>query len=64
MKVVLFPEIGRVKIFLSLTRPYCQMCIGIYIFIFKKNKQINKQKTRIKKAKKIKKVKRISPEYR
>ena len=63
-KVVLFLEIGRLKIFLSLTRPHCRMCIGIYTFIFKKNKQRNKQKNKNKKAKEIKKEKRISPENR
>ena len=41
-KVVLFPEIGRVKIVLSLTRSHSRMCIRIYIFNFKK--QTNKQK--------------------
>ena len=44
-KVVLFPEIGRMKKILSLTRPHSQMCIRIYIFNFKK--QTNKQKTNI-----------------
>ena len=51
-KVVLFPEIGRVKNCLSVTRPHCRMCIRIYHFNFKKN-QTNKQKkkTRIEKSK-------------
>ena len=31
-RVALFPEIGRVKKFLSSTRLYCRMCIRIYIF--------------------------------
>ena len=44
-KVVLFPEIGRMKKILSLTRPHSQMCIRIYIFNFKK--QTNKQKRNI-----------------
>ena len=35
IKVVLFPEISRVKLFLSLTRPHSRMCIRIYIFCFK-----------------------------
>ena len=44
-KVVLFPEIGRVKILLSLTRPHSRMCIRVCIFNFKKTKQNNtKQK--------------------
>ena len=38
-KVVLFPEISRVKIFLSLTRPHSRMCIRIYIFNLKNKKQ-------------------------
>ena len=28
-KIVLFPEIDRVKIFMSLTRPHSRMCIKI-----------------------------------
>ena len=49
-KVVLFPEIGRVKKFLSLTRPHSRMCIRLYIYIyiylyiFNIKKQTNKQK--------------------
>ena len=43
-KVVLFPEIGRMKKILSLTRPHSQMCIRIYIFNFK-NKQTSKKQT-------------------
>ena len=44
-KVVLFPEIDRVKKFLSLTRPHSQMCIRIYIFSFKqKNTQTNSKR--------------------
>ena len=69
-EVVLFPEIDRVKFFLSLTRPHSQMIIRIHIFNFKKqqtnskktnktNKQINKQKP--KKAKETKEEKTISP---
>ena len=61
-KVVLFPEISRVKKNLSLTRPHSQICIRIYIFLFqrtsskqtnkqKTNKQTNKQKTKNKKNK-------------
>ena len=37
-KLVLFPEIGRVKNFLSLTRPHSQMCLNIYAFNLKKQK--------------------------
>ena len=62
-KVVLFPEIGRVKLFLSFTRLYSGMCIRIYIFNFKKQ-QTNNKKTRVKKAKETKEEKRISPENR
>ena len=53
-KVALFPEIGRVKTFLSLTRPHSRMCLRIYIFNFK-----NKEKT-TKKVKESKEEKRIS----
>ena len=52
-KEVLFPEIGRVKNCLSVTRPHSRICIRIYIFNFKKH-QTNKQKqkkTRIEKSK-------------
>ena len=62
-KVALFPEIGRVKIFLSLFRAHSRMCIRIYIFNFKKqqtNKQTKNQKS--KKAKETKEEKRISLE--
>ena len=37
-KVVLFPEIGRVKNFLSLIRRHIQLCIRIYILSSKNNK--------------------------
>ena len=53
--VVLFPEIGQLKIVLSLTRPHSQMCIRPYIFNQKKNKQARTQK-----AKETKEEKRIS----
>ena len=63
-KKVLFPEIGRVKILLSLTRPHSRMCSRIYIFNFK-NEQTNKQKSKNKKnPKETKEEKRISPENR
>ena len=42
-KKKMFPEIGRVKIVLSLTRPISQMCMIIYIFFVSK-KQTHKQK--------------------
>ena len=73
-KVVLFPEIGRVKIYLSLTRPCNWMCIKIYIFKFKttttttatntSKKEKRKKNKNTKKAKNFKKEKRISPENR
>ena len=65
-KVVLFPEIGRVKFFLSLTRSHSWMCIRIHIFNFKKQTSKEKQnKARIqKKTKEIKEEKRIFPENR
>ena len=46
-KVVLFPEIGRVKYFLLPTVRISQMCMRIYIFCFKKtntNKKISTSK--------------------
>ena len=41
-KVVLFPEIGRVKFFLLPTVRISQMCMRIYIFCFKKQTQTKK----------------------
>ena len=49
-KVVLFPEIGRVRTFLSPNRLHSQMCIRTYIFNFN-----NKKKQEDKKQKKLKK---------
>ena len=64
-KVVLFPEIGRVKIFLSLTRSHSRIWIIIYIFKFKEQQTNNNKKPkRIKKAKEINEEKRTSPENR
>ena len=65
-EVVLFPEIDRVKFFLSLTRPHSQMIIRIHIFDFKKqaNKETNKQNKNTNKAKETKGEKRIFPENR
>ena len=51
-KVVLFPEIGWVIFFLSLTRPVNRMCIRIYKFDFKKQQANNSKKTRTKKRNK------------
>ena len=61
-RVVLFPEIGWVNIFLSLTRSHSRMCIRIYISNFKKSKnRKTKKKTRIqKKAKETKEENSIS----
>ena len=42
IEIALFPETGRVKKFLSLTRPHSQMCIRIYIFNFTKQTQTKK----------------------
>ena len=39
-KVVLFPEIGWVKIFSSITRPHRWICLRIYIFRFKQRKTL------------------------
>ena len=58
-KVVLSPEIGWAKKFLSLTRLHCRMCLRIYIFNFKNtNKQTKNKNT--KKAKETKEEKRVS----
>ena len=61
-KVVLFPENGQAKFFLSLTRPHSQMYIRIYVFNFKKKKkkkekekEKQQQKQDKKKEKKLKK---------
>ena len=65
-KGVLFPEIGPVKIFLSLTRPHSRMCIRIHVSNLKqktkkakkkKKKAKKKNKTEDKKQKKLKKKK-------
>ena len=42
-KVILFPEITRVKMFLSFIHPHSRVCIRIYIFNFQ-NKKKGKQK--------------------
>ena len=62
-KVVLFPEIGRVKNFLSVTCPHSRICSSIYIFDF--NEQTSKkQKQEYEKVKESKDKKRMSPENR
>ena len=45
-KVILFPEITHVKMFLSFIHPHSRVCIRIYIFNLKKKKkqQGNKKK--------------------
>ena len=63
-KVVLFPEIGRVKLFLSLTRPHSRMCIRVLSFSFKKQTSKQKAPKIQKKAKETKEEKRIFPENR
>ena len=51
-KVVLFPEIGRAKIFVSVTHPHSRMFIRIYVFNLKKtNKQVKNNNKNTKKAK-------------
>ena len=50
-KVFLFPEIGRVKKFLSFTCSHSRMRIRIYIFNFKKQTNEQKQKQEYKKSK-------------
>ena len=59
-KVVLFPEIGRVKMFLSLIHPHSRMCIRTYIFNIKKQTSKQQKKKRIKKVKGTKEEQRIS----
>ena len=53
-KVVFFPEIGRVKFFLSLARPHSRMCIRIseYTFLIKKKQTKKKNQKKLKKLKK------------
>ena len=55
-KLVLFPEIGRMKLFLSLTRLHSRMCIRIYIFNFKKQEYKKKQKKLKKKREYLRKT--------
>ena len=50
-KVVLFPEIGRVKVFLSLTRPRSLYIHSEYTFLISENNKETNKKTRIKKSK-------------
>ena len=47
-QVVLFPEIGRMKNVLSLTRSHSRMRIRICISNFKNNKQTNKETNKYK----------------
>ena len=63
-KGVLFPEIGPVKIFLSLTRPHSRMCIRIHVSNLKQKtkKAKKKKKNRRQKAKETKEEKTISVE--
>ena len=42
-KVVLVPEIGRVKIFYHLPARISRMCMRIYIFFVSKNTHLNKK---------------------
>ena len=53
----MFPEIGRVKNFLSFTRLHNRMCIKINVFNFKKKQS---KKTTRQKAKDTKEEKRVS----
>ena len=58
-KGVLFPEIGPVKIFLSLTRPHSRMCIRKHVSNLKqKTKKAKKKKTNKTEDKKQKKLKK------
>ena len=57
-KVVLFPENGQAKFFLSLTRPHSQMYIRIYVFNFKKKKKRKKKKKKNNNKNKTRKRKR------
>ena len=58
-KVVLFPEIGQVKVVLSLNHPHSRICTRIYIFNFKKQQRNQQKKQESKKAKETKEEKRI-----
>ena len=55
-KAVLFPKIGRVKFFLSLTRPHSQNCIRMYILCFTKKTHAHREIHTNKKEKKLKKL--------
>ena len=55
-KVVLFPEIGRLKFFLSLTHPHSRTCIRIYIFCSEQKKTLT-QKQKAKETKGNRKTK-------
>ena len=57
-KVVLFPEIGRAKVFLSLTPPALLKLYQNIYFLFQKKKE--RKNTDIETNKKEKKLKRIS----
>ena len=61
-KAVLFTEINRVKIFLSLIRPHSRMSIRIYIFNFQKKKKKKNKKTKKEKKKETTEETRISVE--
>ena len=62
-KGVLFPEIGPVKIFLSLTRPHSRMYIRKHVSNLKqKTKKAKKNKNRRQKAKETKEEKTTSVE--
>ena len=55
----MFPQIGRVENFLSLTRPQNQICIRTNIFNLKNNKTDQKEVDK-KKTKETKEEKRIT----
>ena len=62
-KVILFPEITLVKMFLSFIHPHSRVCIRIYIFNLKKKTTTRKQKkTRRQKQAKESKAEQISVE--
>ena len=48
-KVVLFPEICRVKKFLSLTSRHSRLCIRIYIFNLKSKQQEDEKEKKLNK---------------
>ena len=61
-KIYLFPEIGRLKTFLSVNCSHSRMSIGIYNFNLKKQKQEDKKKKQKKVIKKREYLRKTYPD--